>query len=211
MRGKKMSSAKRVWPVTFARASTLRRGTPITRRSFPLAFEASAGVVRESFSFGMRPPRGLFVASRAHYVQNSSGLRSSASRPRRLQKFEDSRCNGRDFLRSLRGSDRGWGEDSDQAKLSPSPELPECNSRIVLLQDRRRHSAADEGFRLLPGPRPLELAFRRTRVPGRGRKARACCLEERHTHRIHRVRSRASCLCGPDPHGVPRAKSYRAR
>src|SRR5260370_27935098 len=66
MRGKKMSSAKRVWPVTFARASTLRRGTPITRRSFPLAFEAPAGVVRESFSFGIGPPECSFVNSSRH-------------------------------------------------------------------------------------------------------------------------------------------------
>src|SRR5260370_4027823 len=66
IRGKKMSSAKRVWPVTFARASTLRRGTPITRRSFPLAFEAPAGVVRESFSFGMRPPECSHVTSSRH-------------------------------------------------------------------------------------------------------------------------------------------------
>src|SRR5713226_4663818 len=66
MRGKKMSSAKRVWPVTFARASTLRRGTPITRKSFPLAFEASAGIVRESFSFGMRPPECSHVTSSRH-------------------------------------------------------------------------------------------------------------------------------------------------
>src|SRR5437879_6853190 len=66
MRGKKMSSAKRVWPVTFARASTPRRGTPITRRSFPLAFEALAGVVRESFSFGMGPPECSFVTSSRH-------------------------------------------------------------------------------------------------------------------------------------------------
>src|SRR5216684_441013 len=66
IRGKKMSSAKRVWPVTFARASTLRRGTPITRRSFPLGFEASSGVVRESFSFGMGPPECSFVTSSRH-------------------------------------------------------------------------------------------------------------------------------------------------
>ena len=51
-----MSSANRVWPVTFARASTLRRGTPITRSLSLLDFGASAGVVRESFSSGMRPP-----------------------------------------------------------------------------------------------------------------------------------------------------------
>src|SRR5258708_22925529 len=51
-----MSSAKRVWPVTFARASTLRRGTPITRSSSPLAFGASTGIFRGSFSLGMRPP-----------------------------------------------------------------------------------------------------------------------------------------------------------
>src|SRR5216684_5681452 len=63
IRGRKMSSAKRVCPVTFARASTLRRGTPITRSLSPLAFEASAGVVRESFSFGMRPPEWLSVPS----------------------------------------------------------------------------------------------------------------------------------------------------
>src|SRR6266478_2684083 len=59
MRGRKMSSAKRVWPVTFARASTLRRGTPITRSSSPLAFGASTGIFRESFSSGMRPPECL--------------------------------------------------------------------------------------------------------------------------------------------------------
>src|SRR6266481_8846979 len=58
-----MSSAKRVWPVTFARASTLRRGTPITRSLSPLAFGASTRVFRESFSFGMRPPRCLFLPS----------------------------------------------------------------------------------------------------------------------------------------------------
>src|SRR6202521_4354677 len=58
-----MSSAKRVWPVTFARASTLRRGTPITRSSSPLALGASTGVFRESFSFGMRPPACLFLPS----------------------------------------------------------------------------------------------------------------------------------------------------
>src|SRR5258708_23444381 len=50
-----MSSAKRVWPVTFARASTLRRGTPITPSSSPLAFGASTGIFRGSFSFGIRP------------------------------------------------------------------------------------------------------------------------------------------------------------
>src|SRR5712692_5728892 len=65
IRGRKMSSAKRVWPVTFARASTLRRGQPITRRSLPLALEASTGV-RESFSFGMRPPECSQVTSPRH-------------------------------------------------------------------------------------------------------------------------------------------------
>src|SRR2546426_2054564 len=63
MRGRKMSSAKRVWPVTFARASTLRRGTPITRRPSPLAFGAPTGVIRESFSFGMRPPACVILLS----------------------------------------------------------------------------------------------------------------------------------------------------
>src|SRR5260370_29064035 len=63
VRGRKTSSAKRVWPVTVARASTLRRGTPITRSASPLAFGASTGVFRESFSFGMRPPRCLFLPS----------------------------------------------------------------------------------------------------------------------------------------------------
>src|SRR5713101_501103 len=58
-----MSSAKRVWPVTFARASTLRRGTPITRSLSPSAFGASAGIVRESFSSGMRPPECLSLPS----------------------------------------------------------------------------------------------------------------------------------------------------
>src|SRR5260370_8230610 len=66
IRGRKISSAKRVWPVTFARASTLRRGTPITRRSSALAIEASAGVDRESFSFGMRPPECSYVTSLRH-------------------------------------------------------------------------------------------------------------------------------------------------
>src|SRR5260370_41055679 len=61
MRGKKMSSAKRVWPVTFARASTLRRGTPITRSSSPSAFRAPAGVIRESFPFAMRAPQQVFL------------------------------------------------------------------------------------------------------------------------------------------------------
>src|SRR5260370_8096179 len=54
-----MRSAKLVWPVTFARASTLRRGTPITRNASPLVFEAPVGVFRKSFSFGMRPPECL--------------------------------------------------------------------------------------------------------------------------------------------------------
>src|SRR5260370_5174929 len=66
IRGRKISSEKRVWPVTFARASTLRRGTPITRRSSALAIEASAGVDRESFSFGMRPPECSYVTSLRH-------------------------------------------------------------------------------------------------------------------------------------------------
>src|SRR5260370_9652925 len=66
MRGKKMSSANRVWPVTFARASTLRRGTPITRSSSRLALRASAGALRESFSFGMRPPQKVFVHTLRH-------------------------------------------------------------------------------------------------------------------------------------------------
>src|SRR5436309_3080989 len=59
IRGRKMSSAKRVWPVTFARASTRRRGTPITRRSFSLAFREPTRVTRGSLSFGIRPPGGL--------------------------------------------------------------------------------------------------------------------------------------------------------
>src|SRR6266705_489773 len=66
MRGRKMSSAKRVWPVTFARASTLRRGTPITRNASPLLFEAPAGVFRKSFSFGMRPPECLSMPTSRH-------------------------------------------------------------------------------------------------------------------------------------------------
>src|SRR5579883_3439811 len=37
IRGRTMSSAKRVWPVTLARASTRRRGTPMMRRSFPVS------------------------------------------------------------------------------------------------------------------------------------------------------------------------------
>src|SRR6266478_6983736 len=61
MRGRKISSAKRVWPVTFARASTLRRGTPITRSLSPLAFRAPIGFIRESFSSGMCPPSDLFL------------------------------------------------------------------------------------------------------------------------------------------------------
>src|SRR5260370_2972319 len=61
MRGKKMSSAKRVWPVTFARASTLRRGTPITRSSSPSALRAPAGVIRESFPFAMRAHQQVFL------------------------------------------------------------------------------------------------------------------------------------------------------
>src|SRR5258708_13532843 len=63
IRGRKMSSAKRVWPVTFARASTLRRGTPITRSSSPLVCGASTGIFRESFSSGMRPPECLSKSS----------------------------------------------------------------------------------------------------------------------------------------------------
>src|SRR5260370_18390360 len=59
MRGRKRSSAKRVLPVTFARASTLRRGTPITRNASPLVVVAPVGVFRKSFSFGMRPPECL--------------------------------------------------------------------------------------------------------------------------------------------------------
>src|SRR6266851_2574899 len=66
MRGKKMSSANRVWPVTFARASTLRRGTPITRSSLLSALRASTGVVRESFSFAMRPPQQVFAPTLRH-------------------------------------------------------------------------------------------------------------------------------------------------
>src|SRR6267378_77564 len=58
-----MSSAKRVWPVTLARASTLRRGTPITRSSSPLVFGASTGIFRESFSSGMRSPECLSKSS----------------------------------------------------------------------------------------------------------------------------------------------------
>src|SRR5882762_11467637 len=63
MRGRKISSAKRVWPVTLARASTLRRGTPITRSSSPLDFGAPTGVIRGSFSFGIGPPECLFAPS----------------------------------------------------------------------------------------------------------------------------------------------------
>src|SRR5437870_9969785 len=36
MRGRKMSSANFVWPVHFARASTLRNGLPTTFSGFPL-------------------------------------------------------------------------------------------------------------------------------------------------------------------------------
>src|SRR6266446_3704321 len=61
MRGRKISSAKRVWPVTFARASTLRRGTPITRSLSPLAFRPPIGFIRASFSSGVRPPADLFL------------------------------------------------------------------------------------------------------------------------------------------------------
>src|SRR6266849_4764199 len=63
MRGRKMSSAKRVWPVTLARASTRRRGTPMTWSLSPSAFGASTAVIRESFSSGMRPPECSFAAS----------------------------------------------------------------------------------------------------------------------------------------------------
>src|SRR6267378_7947098 len=43
MRGREMSSAKRVWPVTLARASTRRRGWPITWRSPSYALDFSGG------------------------------------------------------------------------------------------------------------------------------------------------------------------------
>src|SRR5258707_15500751 len=66
MRGKKMSSANRVWPVTLARPSTLRRGMPITRSSSRLALRALAGALRESFSFGMRPPQQVFASTLCH-------------------------------------------------------------------------------------------------------------------------------------------------
>src|SRR5229473_126173 len=45
MRGREMSSAKRVCPVTLARASTRRRGTPITRSSLPFASEFALRIV----------------------------------------------------------------------------------------------------------------------------------------------------------------------
>src|SRR5882724_10286922 len=61
-----MSSANRVWPVTFARASTLRRGTPITRSSSMLFLSASAGAFRKSFSFAMRSPRQVFALMLRH-------------------------------------------------------------------------------------------------------------------------------------------------
>ena len=38
MRGNTMSSANFVWPVHFARASTLRKGLPTTLSGFPLLF-----------------------------------------------------------------------------------------------------------------------------------------------------------------------------
>src|SRR6266852_2138341 len=68
-----MSSAKRVWPVTFARAPTLRRGTPITRSSSPSAFGASTGVFRKYFSFAMRPPECLLAPS-PHDLRNRTLL-----------------------------------------------------------------------------------------------------------------------------------------
>src|SRR5260370_32489992 len=58
-----MSSAKRVWPVTLARASTVRRGTAITRSLSPSDFGASTGIIRKSFLSGMRPPERSFAPS----------------------------------------------------------------------------------------------------------------------------------------------------
>jgi len=50
-----MSSAKRVWPVTLARASTRRRGTPITTQVFGgVGFFFSVGDNRRFFDLGTR-------------------------------------------------------------------------------------------------------------------------------------------------------------
>src|SRR5258706_9442327 len=80
MRGKKMSSANRVWPVTFARPSTLRRGMPITRSSSRLALRSSAGVARESFSFAMRPPGQVFGLTLCHLCSGIPLLRDLKNR-----------------------------------------------------------------------------------------------------------------------------------
>src|SRR6266566_3087407 len=72
IRGRKMSSAKRVWPVTFARASTRRRGTPITRNSCPFAFEWLSVDFVESFSSGIHPPCSLSDRNRSAETKSQS-------------------------------------------------------------------------------------------------------------------------------------------
>jgi hypothetical protein len=46
IRGSTMSSANFVWPVHFARASTLRKGLPTTLSGFPLLFPFLAIAIR---------------------------------------------------------------------------------------------------------------------------------------------------------------------
>src|SRR5437899_3111063 len=67
MRGRGISSANRVWPVTLARASTRRRGTPITRSSSASAFAFSTGDFVASFwsaiqKYGAGPAFPQFTA-----------------------------------------------------------------------------------------------------------------------------------------------------
>src|SRR5207253_1431340 len=58
MRGKQMSSAKRVCPVTLARPSTRRRGTPMTRNPSPGEPEPATGELDFSFCSDIYPLEG---------------------------------------------------------------------------------------------------------------------------------------------------------
>src|SRR6267378_4983901 len=119
--GKKMSSANRVCPVTFARASTLRRGTPITRSSSPSALRASAGAVRESFSFAMRSPQQVFASMLCH-------LRS------RIVLLRDLQHRGLDGFENLKIA-------RAPAKVSGDrfPDLIASGMRVLIQQGLRGH------------------------------------------------------------------------
>src|SRR5215471_12987070 len=65
MRGREMSSANRVCPVTFARPSTRRRGTPITRKPSPLVVAPFTDDFDSSFMSGIGPLGASFVVIRS--------------------------------------------------------------------------------------------------------------------------------------------------